>query len=123
MGVQSAKTQKVKKLRKTIPDSVVTFFFFDFGTPVALGPSKGPAGLAACLLLLAATCCFLDAQVPPQRSNSVINRLKYYVLELSDPNSNGNPPPAPQDDAEGSAGPAPYDIFTHVRARVLPAGG
>ena len=36
----------------TIPDSVVTFTP-GFGTPVALGPSKGPKGLACCLLLLA----------------------------------------------------------------------
>ena len=42
-----------RNLRKTFPDSVVTFFF-DFGTAVALGPRKGPAGLVACLLLLLA---------------------------------------------------------------------
>ena len=43
-----------RKLRKTIPDSVVTFFF-DFTTPVALGPRKGPAGLA-CLLTCLLAC-------------------------------------------------------------------
>ena len=32
------------------PDSVVTFCS-RFGTPVALGPEKGPKGLVACLLL------------------------------------------------------------------------
>ena len=41
-----------RKLQKTIPDSVVTFFS-GFGTPVALGPRKGPEGLVACLLLAA----------------------------------------------------------------------
>ena len=57
----------------TIPDSVVTFLF-DFATRVALGPAKGPEGLAACLLLLA------------RLSNDLINRLKYYVPQLGDPN-------------------------------------
>ena len=33
-------------------DTVATFFF-DFGPPVALGPRRGPAGLACLLLLLA----------------------------------------------------------------------
>ena len=34
LGVRSGKTQNVKKLWTTIPDSVV--FFFDFGTPSAV---------------------------------------------------------------------------------------
>ena len=38
-----------RKSRKTIPDSVATFFF-DLGTPVALRTRKGPAGLVGCLL-------------------------------------------------------------------------
>ena len=37
----------------TLPDSVVAFFF-DFGTPVAVGPVKGPEGLACCCYLLLA---------------------------------------------------------------------
>ena len=53
-------------------DSVVTFFF-DSGTPFAVGPARGPAGLVASLLL-AACCLLLDKQAPP----NLINRLKYY---------------------------------------------
>ena len=55
-------------------------FLFDFGTPAALGPEKGPEGLVAA--------CLLDAQAPPQWSNTLINRLQYYVLQLGDPNPN-----------------------------------
>ena len=44
------------QLRKTIPDSVVTFFSFDFGTPSALRTRKGPVELACCLLAAAAAC-------------------------------------------------------------------
>ena len=40
--------------------------------------------LACCLLLL-------DAQAPPKWPNDRMNRLKYYVLELGDPNPNPNP--------------------------------
>ena len=42
--------------------------------------------LLACLVL--ACCCLLDAQAPPRFPNSLINRLKYYVLQLGDPNPN-----------------------------------
>ena len=42
-----------RQLRKTIPDSVVTFVF-GFGTPVALGAGKGPEELVGCLL---PACC------------------------------------------------------------------
>ena len=70
VGVRSGQNVNVKKLRTTIPDSVGTFVS-DFGTPVALGPAKGPEGLvAACLLL--------DAQAAPWFPNDLINRLKYY---------------------------------------------
>ena len=48
-GGPNEKKLSLRKLRKTIPDSVVTFFF-NFGTPAALGPRKGPVGLACCLL-------------------------------------------------------------------------
>ena len=48
---------KRKKVTENHPESVVTFFF-NFGTPVALGPAKGPQGLVACLLL---ACCLLAA--------------------------------------------------------------
>ena len=80
--------ENVETLRETIPDSVVTVFLLDFGTPVAPGPARGPEGLVACLLRLA---CLLDAQAPPQWSNSLINRLRYYVLQLGDHNRNPNP--------------------------------
>ena len=40
--------------------------------------------VVACLLL---ACCLLDAQASPRWSNTLINRLKYYVLQLGDPNS------------------------------------
>ena len=46
-------------------------------------PRRGPLGLGACLLL---PCCLLDAQAPPWWSNSLINRLTYYVPQLGDPN-------------------------------------
>ena len=83
VGIRPKETLFPRQLRKTIPDSVVTFFF-DFGTPVALGPVKGLEGLA-CLL---AAAYLLDVQAPPQWSNNLINRLKYYVLQLGDPNRN-----------------------------------
>ena len=54
--------------------------FLDFGIPVALGPTKGPEELAAA--------CLPDAQAPPQWSNNLINRLKYCVLQLGDPDPN-----------------------------------
>ena len=69
-------------MRKTIADSVVTFVS---GTPAALGPAQGPEGLVACLLLAA---CLLDAQAPPECPSNLMNRLKYYVLQLGDPNPN-----------------------------------
>ena len=68
MGVRSAKTKSVEKVWTTIPDSVVTFCF-RFREP--------------CLLA-----CLLDAHAPTQWSNNLINRLKYYVLQLGDPNRN-----------------------------------
>ena len=70
-----------RMLRKTVPDSVVTFFS-GFGTPFAVGPEKGPEGLA----------CLLDAQAP----HSLINRLNYYVLQLGDPNPNAWSPLGPK---------------------------
>ena len=81
-----------RKLRKPIPDNVVPFFF-EFGTPSALRTRKGPVYLACCLLLVACrlllvACLLLDAQAPPWWSNNLINRLKYYVLQLGDPNPN-----------------------------------
>ena len=88
VGVRPEKKIFPRKLRKTIPDSVVPFFPPDFGTPVALGPKNGPAGLACCLLLLA---CLLDAQAPAWCTNNLINRLKFYELNLGDPNPNLGP--------------------------------
>ena len=38
--------------------------------------------------MLACCCCSLDAQAPPQWSNNLTNRLKYYALQLGDPNPN-----------------------------------
>ena len=59
-------TSIAQNVRRNVPDSVVTFFF-DFGTPVAPGPEKGPEELVANL-------------------HNLINRLTYYVLQLGDPN-------------------------------------
>ena len=61
------------KLRETIPDSAVTFF--SISGPLLLW---GPERLACC--------CLLDAQAPPWCPKYLINRLKYYVLQLGDPN-------------------------------------
>ena len=88
MGVQPKKKFFPTKLRKTIPDSVVTFFIH-LGTPVALGPARGPAGLIACCVLL----LLLDTQAPPKWLHNWINRLEYYVLQLVDPSPNPNPNP------------------------------
>ena len=76
-------TEKKLFLRK-LRDSGVTFFLSDFGTPVALWPRKGLEGLA-CLLLAA---CLLDTQDPPWCPNQLINWLKFYELQLGDPNPN-----------------------------------
>ena len=57
------------------------YIFSGFGTPVALGAVKGPEDLAYCLL---------DAQAPPWFPNNLITRLKYYALQLSDPNPDPN---------------------------------
>ena len=84
LGVRPKKKLFPRKLRKIIPDSVLTFVF-DFGTPSALRTRNGPVELACCLLA-----CLLDAQAPPWWSNNLINRLKYYALQLGDPNPNQN---------------------------------
>ena len=82
MGVRPKKNFLPRKLRKTIPGSVVTFLPNCCLTclTVALGPTKGPAGLVACLLL--------DAQAPLWFPNDLISRLKYSVPQLGDPNPN-----------------------------------
>ena len=80
LGVRPEKKLLPRKLWKTIPDSVVTFFFQSWDLCCS-GAQKGPCG-AACLLLA----CLLDAQAPPWWSNNLMNRLKYYVLQLGDPN-------------------------------------
>ena len=50
-------------------------------------------GLERALRCLLAA-CLLDAQAPPWWSNNLINRLKYYVLQLGDPNPKpGESPP------------------------------
>ena len=84
MGVRPEKNLLPGKLRKTIS-------FFDFGTPVALGPENGPAGLLACLLLACLlTACLLDAHAPPWCPDDLIHRLKFYKLQLGDPYPNPN---------------------------------
>ena len=45
--------------------------------------------LVACLLLAAA--CLLDAQAPPLCPNNLTNRLKFYELQLGDPDPTPNP--------------------------------
>ena len=75
------------QVRKTIPDSV---FFLDFGAPAALRTRKGPEEL----LLVA--CCLLDAPVPPWFPNNLINRLKFYELQLGE-----YPTPLPREGPKG----------------------
>ena len=89
-GVRPKKKLFPRKLRKSIPDSVVTFFF-GFGTPSAPQSKKGPVGSLgplACLLARLLVACLLQVQAPPRDPNNWINRLKYYVLQLGDPNPN-----------------------------------
>ena len=104
---------------KPSPNSVATFFF-DSGTPVALGPRKGPAGLACCC------CCLLDAHAPPLWSNDLIGRLKYYVLQLGDPNPNLGPAgpggPAAGEGLVRHAGAGPGGAAAGHRRAVPPAG-
>ena len=69
----------LRKLQKIIPDTVLTFFL-RFWDPFCSADQKGPCGAN---LLLAA--CLLDAQAPPWWSNTLIDRLKYCVLQLGDP--------------------------------------
>ena len=100
VGVRSAKTKNVKMkcgIARIIflggqisppklalaPANYGHDFFFHFGTPFAVGPTRGPAGLVGCCCLL-----LLDAQAPPKWLNNLINRLKYYVLQLGDPHPN-----------------------------------
>ena len=85
-GGPTKKRSFPRKLQKTIPDSVVTLF--PFRDPFAVGPARGPAGLACCLLLAAARLLLLDVQDPSKWPNNWINRLKYYVLQLGDPSPN-----------------------------------
>ena len=90
-GVRRKKKLFPRKLRKSIPDGVVAFFF-GFGTPSAPQPKKGPVGslgplaclLLACLLLA----CLLQVQAPPRDPNNWINRSEVQVLQLGDPNPN-----------------------------------
>ena len=89
---------------KTIPDSVVTFFPHS-RTPVAVWPARGPAGLVACCLLLLA--CLLNAQAPPKWPKNMITWLKYYVVQLSDPNPNHSLPPLPPLPTSPSGPPQP----------------
>ena len=48
--------KKLRKLRKTVPDSVVTFFFLNFGLLLLWGPERALRGR---LLLAAVACCLL----------------------------------------------------------------
>ena len=69
------------------PSRIAWWHFFRFRDPCCSGAQKGPCR-AACLL--AAACCRLLARragstlVP----SNLINRLKYHVLQLGDPNPN-----------------------------------
>ena len=71
----------------TIPDGLVTFFF-PFRNPCCPGAHQGSCRasllLLACCLLPAA--CLLVTQAPPWLPNHLINQLRYYVLQLGDPN-------------------------------------
>ena len=49
------------------------------------GPERA-LRVAACLLL--AACCLLARRAPPWCPNNLINRLKFYKLQLGDPNPN-----------------------------------
>ena len=82
MGVQPKKKLFPGKVRKIIHDNVVTFFS-NFGPLPLCRPERTLWGglLVACLV----ACLLLDTQAPPWWSNNLINRLKYYVLQLGDP--------------------------------------
>ena len=83
-GSNQKETVLPRKLRKTIPDSVVTFFSI-LGPLLLWGP---PRALQVSLLAACCCCCWLlDAQAPPKWPNNWINRLRYYVLQLGDPKS------------------------------------
>ena len=59
VGVRQKKRLSPIKLRKPIPDSMVTLFF-RFRDPFCSGAQKGPCGSS-----LLACCCLLDVQAPP----------------------------------------------------------
>ena len=83
MGVRPEKNLFPRKLRKTIPDSVVTFFPSISGPLLLWGRKRA---LRSCLLAC--------AQAPPWCPNNLINRLKFYEFQLGDPNpSLGMPAP------------------------------
>ena len=49
-GGPTGKKVVPEKVAENHPEQRGNFFFFNFGTPVALGPKKGPAVLLACLV-------------------------------------------------------------------------
>ena len=70
------------------PSGIACYHFFSISGPLL--PGGPPGALRVCVLLasccLLAAACLLDTQAPPQWSTSLINRLKYYVVQLGDPN-------------------------------------
>ena len=71
-----------------------------------MGPARGPAELVA-------ACCSLDAQAPPKWPNNLINRLKYFVLQLGDPNPKRQRIKGPEPNVE----PIPESQQQHVVER------
>ena len=66
------------------PSRIACYHFLSISGPLLLwGLKRALRGRLACCCCC---CCLLDAQAPPQWSNNLINRLKYYVLQLGDPN-------------------------------------
>ena len=69
-----------RKLRKTITVSVVAFFSI-LGPLLLWAPERALRGYLLLACCCCCCCCLLDAF-----PNTLVNRLKYYVFQLGDPN-------------------------------------
>ena len=82
--------------KKVVPEKVAEKhpgcrgpIFFRFWDPLGSAVQKGPCWLPGPSCCLLACCCLLlQVQAPRRDTNNWINRLKYYVLQLGDPNPN-----------------------------------
>ena len=64
--------------------SRIAWYLLSISGPFCCGACPGLCGPS----LLAACCCLPDAQAPANWPYNWINRLKFYVLQLGDPNPN-----------------------------------